>query len=480
MKKNIKNHIIIIGAGPSGLSAAKEFIDNEISVSIIEKNNTVGGLARTIKYKNCSYDIGPHRFYTLNNEVNSFYNTFLDNDGLNVKRLTRIFYNNKYFLYPLSPINTLFLIGFIDAVKILFSYFNSLITYKIFKKKINNFEDWIIANFGKKLFITFFKSYTEKVWGIDCKNINKSWAAQRIKNLSFFSVIFNPIIKKFTKNKIKSLVDQFRYPKFGAGFFYEKLSNYLQTKGCSISLNSKLTKIHHLNNEIYKIDIENQNKRSEQTANNYFFSNPFTEIINLMDPPPPKKIIEASNRLRYRNHICVNLEIKGKLFPDNWIYVHDPKVKMARVSNYKNFSKYMSTSNNINPITVEYFAFKNEEIWKMKDHELVAFAINELLIANIINNTHLVSNSFIVRSANAYPVIEKGYEKYVNIIKEYFSNFSNLHPIGRSGMFKYNNQDHAIATGIYEARNVINKDNQVDIWSINSEGIYVESNVNLE
>ena len=480
MKKNNKNNIIIIGAGPSGLSAAKEFIENDIAVSIIEKNNKVGGLARTIKYKDSSYDIGPHRFYTLNKEVNSFYNTFLGNDGLDVKRLTRIFYNNKYFLYPLSPINTLFLIGFVDAIKILLSYFNSLIIYKLFKKKVNNFEDWIIANFGKKLFITFFKSYTEKVWGIDCKNINKSWAAQRIKNLSFFSVIFNPIIKKLTNKKIKSLVDQFRYPKFGAGFFYEKLSNYLQKKGCEIFLDSKLIKIHHSNNKIDKIDIENQDKLSEQTADDYFFSNPFTEIISLMDPSPPQKIIEASNKLRYRNHICVNLEIKGKLFPDNWIYVHDPKVKMARVSNYKNFSKYMSSSDDINPITVEYFAFKNEKIWKMNDQELAVFAINELLIAKIINNSHLISNSFIVRSKNAYPVIEKGYEENVNIIKEYFAKFLNLHPIGRSGMFKYNNQDHAIATGIYEARNVINKNNQVDIWSINSEGVYVESNINLE
>ena len=158
MKKNIKNDVIIIGAGPSGLSAAKEFIDNDITVSIIEKNNKVGGLARTIKYKDCSYDIGPHRFYTLNKEVNSFYSNFLGNDGLDVKRLTRIFYNNKYFLYPLSPVNTLLVIGFTDALKILFSYFNSLIVYKLLRKKINNFEDWIIANFGKKLFLTFFKS----------------------------------------------------------------------------------------------------------------------------------------------------------------------------------------------------------------------------------------------------------------------------------------------------------------------------------
>jgi len=473
-----KNNYLVIGAGPSGLAAAHELLKKQNKVFIFEKSNSIGGLARTIDYKNCKYDIGPHRFYTLNKEINNFYNEILGADTITVKRLTRILYNNKFFLYPLSPFNTLFNLGLIKAIKILTSYFVAKINTIFFNKKINNFEDWVISNFGNELYKTFFKSYTEKVWGIDCKNISKDWAAQRIKNLSFFNVIFNPLIKKFTKKKIKTLIDSFNYPKYGAGFFYEKLSKKILSQGGKIKTNHTLSKIYHQNNKIEKLQIIDDKKNIVNISGSHFIlSNPFTEIVDLLDPPAPKEVKEASSKLRYRNHIGVKLEITGKLFSDNWIYVHDPRVKMARVSNYKNFSKYMSDKDNKNPLTVEYFCFQDDFLWKMTDNEIISYAIKELLLAGIINTEHLIKNSFVVRSVKAYPVIEKNYEHHVNVIKEYFSSFLNLHPIGRSGMFKYNNQDHAIATGMYAARNIINDSFNIDIWNINSEGIYVEGNI---
>ena len=472
------NKFIIVGAGPSGLAAAYELSKLKKETVIYEKDISVGGLARTIKYKNCNYDIGPHRFYTLNKEVDKFYNDILGDDTIKVKRLTRILYDNKFFLYPLSPFNTLLNLGFLKAIKILLSYFNSILNKSIFRKKINNFEDWVISNFGKELYITFFKSYTEKVWGISCKNISKDWAAQRIKNLSFINVIFNPILKKFKKRKIKTLVDNFNYPKFGAGFFYEKLSEKIKENNTKINLNHTLVKIIHDNNIIKKIKIlDKQNRILEKEADHYILSNPFTQIVSLLDPPPPDEVLIAAKSLKYRHHIGVKLEIIGTLFEDNWIYVHDPRVKMARVSNYKNFSKHMSVHDLKNPVTVEYFCFKNEEIWKKKDIEIISFAKKELLLAGIIDDSHTINNSFVVRSFDAYPVIEKNYEKYVDIIRNYLNSFLNIHPIGRSGMFKYNNQDHAIATGMYAARNIINDKFKLDIWNINSEGIYVEGEI---
>ena len=475
MKKS--NKFTIIGGGPSGLAAAHELSTNNYEVTIYEKANIVGGLARTIEYKNCKYDIGPHRFYTLNKEVNNFYKNILGKDSINVKRLTRIFYDKKYFYYPLSPFNTLFNLGFIKALKILFSYFFSKIKSINRSYKISNFEDWVILNFGSELYKTFFKSYTEKVWGIECKYISKDWAAQRIKNISFFNVFFDSIIKKLTNKKVKSLVDSFQYPKHGAGFFYKKLSNIIIENGGKIELSSELTKINHSNNKIKNIIIKTDNKELKIESDTYIFSNPFTEIVEKLNPKPPQIILESCSKLKYRHHIGVKLEIHGSIFQDNWIYVHDPRVKMARVSNYKNFSPYMSNSTNKNPVTVEYFCFENDKIWKLNDQEIISFAISELKLSGIINDNNSIENSFIVRSLNAYPVIAKDYEKHVLVVKNYLNHFSNLYPIGRSGMFKYNNQDHAIATGMYMARNLIDENFDIDIWNINSEGVYVEGEI---
>ena len=475
MKKLSK--FTIIGAGPSGLAAAYELSRNNYEVTVYEKANIVGGLARTIEYKNCKYDIGPHRFYTLNKEINNFYKNILGADSINVKRLTRIFYDKKFFYYPLTPFNTLINLGFTKALKILSSYFFSKIKLISNSYKITNFEDWVILNFGSELYMTFFKSYTEKVWGIECKHISKDWAAQRIKNISFFNVFFNSIIKKFTNKKVKSLVDSFQYPKYGAGFFYKKLSNIIINNSGKIELNSELTKINHHNNKIENIIIKTDHQEIKIESDMYIFSNPFTEIVEKLYPKPPKNILEACNKLKYRHHIGVKLEIQGSIFEDNWIYVHDPRVKMARVSNYKNFSPHMSDNKNKNPVTVEYFCFDNDKIWNLNDQEIISFAISELKLAGIINNSNSIENSFIVRSLNAYPVIAKDYEKHVLVVKNYLNNFSNLFPIGRSGMFKYNNQDHAIATGMYMARNLIDENFDIDIWNINSEGVYVEGEI---
>ena len=474
--KNLQTYTII-GAGPSGLAAANELSKNKYEVTVYEKADLVGGLARTIDYKNCKYDIGPHRFYTLNKEVNEFYKNILGPDSITVKRLTRIFYDKKYFYYPLSPFNTLINLGIIKAFKILTSYFFSKVKSIFNYSKIKNFEDWVISNFGSELYKTFFKSYTEKVWGIECKNISKDWAAQRIKNISFFNVFFNSIVKKIRKKKVKSLVDSFQYPKYGAGFFYKKLSNKIIENGGKIELNSKLTQINHSDYKIKNIFIKNSTGIIDIETDFYIFSNPFTEIIRLLNPKPPQIILEACNKLKYRHHIGVKLEIHGSIFQDNWIYVHDPRVKMARISNYKNFSPFMSNSINKNPITVEYFCFENDKIWNLTDQEIISFAIKELKLAGIIDYNNTIENSFIVRSLNAYPVIAKDYQKHVLEIRNYLSKFSNLFPIGRSGMFKYNNQDHAIATGMYMARNLINEDFDIDIWNINSEGVYVEGEI---
>jgi len=468
---------IIIGAGPAGISAGYELSKAGFEVKIFEKSSSVGGLAKTMKYDDCLYDIGPHRFFTLNKEIENFYLEILNHDAIEVKRFTRILYNNKLFLYPLSPFSTILKIGFIGSVKITIDYIISLFRKIILKKNPKNFEDWIILNFGKELYQKFFKSYTEKVWGVDCKNISKDWAAQRIKNLSFINAILSPIFKIFKRKKIKTLVDQFWYPKFGAGQFYEKIKKKIENKNVNFFFEHDLDIINHDNYKVTSLTLKKKDDLTKINSDFYFLSCPFTEIVFKLQPQAPKRILDCCNKLKYRHHIGVKLEIHGSLFKDNWIYIHDPKVKMARVSNYLNFSKSMSPNSNINPITVEYFCYENDALWNLNDSDLILLAEKELRLCELLNKKNFIKRGFVVRSLKAYPVIEMGYEKLVEEIKNYLSKFTNLVVIGRSGMFKYNNQDHAIATGLYAARNVIAGKNLIDIWKINSEGIYQEGQV---
>ena len=471
--------IAIIGAGPAGISAAYELSKADFEISLHEKTNEIGGLARTMEFSEARFDVGPHRFFTYNKEVENLYLKVLDKDAVEVKRLTRILYNNKLFKYPLSPFGTILKIGFVGAVKILSSYIFALFRKYVLKKEPKNFEDWVQLNFGKDLYSKFFKSYTEKVWGIDCKDISKDWAAQRIKNLSFIGVIFNPLIKYFKKKKVKTLVDQFWYPKMGAGQFYHKLLKSIDSQKFNLNLNSEFVKIEHDDNKILAITLKDKNSNLKKIDyDHYFMSSPFTKIIENLSPKPPASILQSCKNLKYRHHIGVKLIVSGNLFPDNWIYIHDPKVKMARVSNYLNFSKEMSKSPGINPLTVEYFCFEEDQVWKMSKEDLILLAEKELRSTKLMNDTNKVLNGFIIRSLDAYPVIKKGYQEEVDKIKTYIKRFKNLHPIGRSGMFKYNNQDHAIATGIYSARNLKENSQKIDIWKINSEGVYLEGETN--
>ena len=469
--------VAIIGAGPAGISASYELSKRNFQIDLHEKSDMIGGLARTIPFSESRFDVGPHRFFTYNKEVEKLYVETLGSDAVEVKRLTRILYNNKLFNYPLSPFGTLFKIGLWEAIKILFSYSISLFHRIILNKKPKNFEEWVELNFGRELHYKFFKSYTEKVWGIDCKEISADWAAQRIKNLSFIGVILNPIIKFFKKKKVKTLVDQFWYPRLGAGQFYEKLVKKIDKEKFSLKYNNELREIKHDGSKITQISIENDGNKKDLEYDYFFVSSPFTKIAENLKPKPPLEVLESCKRLKYRHHIGVKLIITGKIFLDNWIYIHDPSVKMARVSNYLNFSKEMSSKPNQNPLTIEYFCFESDDVWKMNEEELKSLAEEELRKTKLINEHNKVLSGFIVRSLNAYPVIKKGYQEDVENIKNFLSKFKNLFPIGRSGMFKYNNQDHAIATGLYAARNLENFDNKIDIWKINSEGIYQEGEI---
>ena len=461
--------LVIIGAGPAGLTAAYELSNSNKKVIVLEKKNQVGGLAETKVFGNYRYDIGPHRFFTKNKEVYELFLKILDKDAVEVDRKTRILFKNSYFDYPLTPLNALFGLGVFESIVIGCSYIFARIKSYLKISKIDNFEDWVVDKFGRKLFNNFFKNYTEKVWGIDCKDIGSDWAAQRIKGLSLLTAVKFALFPN-SKKRPKTLVDKFYYPRLGAGMLWEKFEEVIKSKGIEVVKNRTVTNVKS-NGDIFTITyIDEDGNQTSVDAKNIFFSNPLLEFIEIYEAQVPQNVINSANNLNYRNHISVHVTIDKKLFDDNWIYIHSPNLEMARIADFTNFSIDMSEDGTY-PLTLEYFCFEDDNIWNQKNTEIIDFAVMEL--RSIFQENFEVIHSEVTRNAKAYPVIETGYQEHIDIIKEWLSSLPSITAIGRSGMFKYNNQDHAMATGLYAARTLMGEGN-FDPWEVNVDGEYHE------
>ena len=460
--------VVIIGAGPAGLTAGYELCKSNKRVLILEKKDQVGGLAETKVFGEYRYDIGPHRFFTKNKEVYDLFIKMLGDDAVKVNRKTRILFKNAYFDYPLSPVNALFGLGLLESIQIGFSYIFARIKGYLNLSKIENFEDWVIDKFGRKLFNNFFKNYTEKVWGIDCKLIGKDWAAQRIKGLSLSTAIKFALFPN-SKKKPKTLIDVFYYPRLGAGMLWEKFEEYLINNGISVQKNSYVKSVKEYENKQVLTYFENDNQKTI-SADHILFSNPLLNFIKFYNPTVPSNVLTSANKLEYRNHISVHITVDKKLFDDNWIYIHSPDLKMARIADFTNFSDAMSKDGEY-PLTLEYFCFSDEKIWNQDNSEIIEFALDEL--KKIFTQEFNVIHSDVTRNPKAYPVIKTGYEEDINVIKDWLATKDNITAIGRSGMFKYNNQDHAMATGLYAVRTLLGEGN-FDPWSVNVDGEYHE------
>jgi len=465
--------IVVIGGGPAGLTAAHEAAAHGASSIVLERLDRVGGLARTVERDGSRWDMGPHRFFTRNQEVKDLFTGILEADAVRVPRLTRILYDNSYFNYPLTPINAITGVGVLSGVSILTSYMRARMRRLYGTVDIDTFEDWTVDKFGRRLYETFFKTYTEKVWGIPCAQIGADWASQRIKGLSLASALGNAVFKP-RDNRIKSLTDEFMYPRLGTGQLYEKMATGLRAAGSRVLTGSSVEAIVREGMGVRSLIVVDAAGAREEIAGRFFLSStPLTEMIAMMRPAAPDAVLEACRRLRYRHHIGVNLLVSGNPFPDNWIYVHSNDVTMARISNYSNFSKAMSGREGFSPLTIEYFAFPGDSTWNARDSELIERAIREMELKRIVRRAD-VAGAFVVRNENAYPVIERGCDSQVSVIKAWLDQFRNLLPIGRSGMFKYNNQDHAMATGMLAARTALGI-RRYDPWLVNIDGEYHES-----
>ncbi len=463
---------VIIGAGPAGLAAAYEICKQGGESVVLERMSQVGGLSRTVQRDGCRYDIGPHRFFTKNAEVNQLFKDVVADDLCTVQRLTRILYNQKFFNYPLTPLNALFGVGVTRSAAIFGSYLWAQVRKRAWPREPKTFEHWVTNQFGYQLFDTFFKTYTEKVWGIPCSQIGADWAGQRIKGLSLGTAIWNALFRSKGKS-IKTLVDEFLYPRHGAGMFYEKMADLIEEHGSTILTSRRVVRIQREDLRIRGIVVRDGCGREEEIeAESFLSSAPLTETVEMMDPAPPDEVLQACRSLRYRDHIGAHLQYDGNPFPDNWIYVHDKRVRMARLSNYRTFSPEMADRDNISPLTVEYFTFEGDEVWSQSDEDLVALAGRELQQVGVADPNRIVKG-FVIRSKKAYPVIGIGFQDHIKVIKSWLDRLENFLPIGRSGMFKYNNQDHAIATGLLAARTVLGL-GQYDPWQVNIDAEYHE------
>ncbi len=463
--------VVIIGAGPAGLTAAYMLVTQGRPVRVIEKDQQVGGIARTVEYKGFRFDIGGHRFFTKVRAVNELWHRMLGSELLRRPRLSRIYYGGKFFDYPLKPMNALFGLGIWNAFLAGLSYVWSHI--HPIRPEVS-VEDWVSNRFGRRLFRIFFKTYTEKVWGIPCNTISAQWAAQRIKGLSLWTAISSMLFGRFRrdKTKIQTLIDEFEYPRFGPGMMWEKFHEEVERLGGRVDLNSSVRRLIHEHGSIRAVEVESGGRVEQVPTAAVLSSMPLRELVFAMSPPAPAEVRAAATNLKYRDFITVALIVDAPdLFPDNWIYIHDGRVQVGRVQNFKNWSPDMVPDPRMSCLGLEYFCFEGDGLWTMADKDLIDLGCREMALIGLLDPSKVVDGT-VVRMPKAYPVYDAGYEAALTIVRNYLLTFTNLQVAGRNGMHKYNNQDHSMVTAMLAAQNL--QGDHRDVWAVNADEEYHE------
>ena len=472
-----RRHVVIMGAGPAGLTAAYELMKHDVPITVVEKDpKQVGGLARTAEYKGYRFDIGGHRFFSKNEEVESLWTEILGDEMLSRGRLSRIYYRGKYFAYPIKALNALWNLGPLEAVRCLASYARARLQPV---KNPKSLEDWVRNQFGWRLYTIFFKTYTEKVWGISTKELSADWAAQRIKSLDLWVVIRSALLPgrrgAHRGDVVTTLIDRFRYPRLGPGQMWEKVADISRDKGHPVLLGRSVSRINHEGGRVRSVGTMSSSGQTEEHIGSDFISSiPVRELVSRLDPPAPDNVLRAAESLSYRDFITVALMVdRANLFPDNWIYIHDPSVKVGRMQNFKNWSPSMVPDEGKTCLGLEYFCFEGDGLWTMDDAGLIELARGELSQLGICRAEE-VFDGVVVRQQKAYPVYDDHYQAKVDLIRDYLqSNLPNLHLVGRNGMHKYNNQDHSMMTALLVARNIATG-STFDPWKVNADAVYHE------
>jgi protoporphyrinogen oxidase len=479
-KHPIRPSVICIGAGPAGLTAAYILTKGDADVTVLEQDpHYVGGISRTVSYKGFLFDIGGHRFFSKSPEVEALWSEILGPDFIDRPRKSRIYYRQKLFSYPLKPFDALRKLGLAEAVLCVLSYIKA----RIFPvPDPQDFESWVTNQFGKRLFRIFFKTYTEKVWGMNCREISADWAAQRIKGLSLATAIWHMLIPQRSPKPgdavIKTLIDSFRYPRKGPGMMWDKAAEHVRNAGGRIAMDQEVTRIAYdgARGMWTVTSLSSLGVESSYTAQHVISSMPIRALSKSLFPPLPAAARKAAQNLRYRDFLVVALIVKDTgLFDDNWIYIHQPDVKVGRIQNFKSWSPEMVPDPALNCYGLEYFCFEGDTLWDSTDDNLIALAKAELIKLGLAKPDEIL-DGYVVRQPKAYPVYDAGYQERVDVLRgEIEANYPSLHLAGRNGMHKYNNQDHAMMTAALTARNILAGRKIHDPWQVNQDAEYHEA-----
>ncbi|MEO7003521.1 MAG: NAD(P)/FAD-dependent oxidoreductase [Ktedonobacterales bacterium] len=475
--------VVILGAGPAGLTAGYELMKHRVPVTVLEQDSHyVGGISRTVERDGYRFDIGGHRFFSKSQEVEDLWTEVLGDDLVTCGRLSRIYYQGKYFDYPLKATNALFNMGPVETVRCLSSYAWARI-HPI--KNPQNLEDWVSNQFGHRLFSIFFKTYTEKVWGMSTKDLSADWAAQRIKGLNMAEAIRNALFpqKKSKGNGkgrgavITTLIDQFRYPRLGPGMMWERTRDLLVAGGNYVAMGQRVAQVcwqPGVGVQSVLVQDRATGETHEVRGTDFLSTLPIRELVHSFSPALPPEVQTAANNLKYRDFLTVAVVIdRAKMFPDNWIYIHDASVVVGRMQNFKNWSKEMVPDQSTTCLGLEYFCFEGDGLWTSTDDELVALARKELAQLGMCKPEEVLGG-VVVRQPKAYPVYDDIYKSQLAIIHDYLSaQMPNLQLVGRNGMHHYNNQDHSMMTALLAARNIA-LGTTYDPWKVNTDAEYHE------
>lgn len=463
---------VIIGAGPAGLTAAYRLGQLGHTASVLEADDVVGGISRTVEVDGWRFDIGGHRFFTKVTPVSELWHEILpDEDFLTRPRMSRIFYAGKFYDYPLRAFNALRNLGPVEAVRCVLSYMWVQIRPP---RDQTTFEGYTAARFGWRLYGIFFKTYTEKVWGVPGSEIQADWAAQRIKNLNLFRAVLNSLAPKRKQTEITSLIEEFEYPRHGPGMMWERCHELVETQGSRVELNHRVARIRHQAGLAIEVCAFSPSGEVSFPCSHVVSSMPIPSLVRAMDPPPPAEVLAAAKGLKFRDFLTVALVVPADAaFPDNWIYIHAPEVEVGRVQNYGAWSPEMVPEPGKTCLGLEYFVDEGDHLWDADDHDLIQQGIRELGALGLIDPS-VVEEGFVFRMEKAYPMYDTDYRANVDVLRTWLAeNAANVHPVGRNGMHRYNNQDHSMYTALLTVDNIVNGATH-DVWEVNVEAEYHE------
>jgi protoporphyrinogen oxidase len=472
-----ESEVVVIGAGPAGLTAAYELARRGRTSVVLEADDEVGGISRTVERDGWRFDIGGHRFFTKVGPVEAFWHEILEDDEFLLRpRSSRIYYGGKFYDYPIKPLNALANLGPVEAVRCVVSYLGVRVRPP---EDQSSLEGYIAANYGWRLYQHFFKTYSEKVWGVPASEISAEWGAQRIKGMSLWKAVWEPLRARFAgrrdrSKQVTSLIEQFQYPKYGPGMMWERCRDKVEAAGSTVVMEAPVTRIRHEGGRAVAVTAEVDGVATDHPADHVISSMPFPQLLRSMDPPVPAEVQAAADGLAFRDFLSVALVVPADkvAWTDNWIYIHAPEVKTMRVQNFGSWSPYM-VREGYNVLGLEYTVLEGDEWWSAEDDDLIAKGAAELEALGLMAVSD-VEAGYVVRMPKAYPLYDETYKANVEVLKAWLADHApNVHPVGRNGMHKYNNQDHSMYTAMLTVENICDGARH-DIWSVNVEEEYHE------